>query len=198
MAAEPQTTPPSNPITKRNVSRLRAVAVICADSTGETRFDGTPLEISRAAGEFVPRGGAAWFYETRTGGRYPWPQDPPPRQQPAGEDSRQESAFYLAERMMEINAKVYRDAYSQVGNLMGNVLDSYATALVSLSNRLADTEATIADLQTIMTTRAVQGEKDQNDELAGKLIETMMEHASAGNAKAAPAQGRGGAAKPSK
>jgi hypothetical protein len=161
-------------VTKRQVARLRAVAVISADSTGETRFDGTPPEIARDAAAFVPRGAATWHYETRTGARYPFPQEAPPRQPPSGEDSRQESAFYLAERMMEINAKVYRDAYAQVGNLMGNVLDSYAQALVALSNRLADTEATISDMQAILSTRAVQGEKDENDQLAGKVIDHMF------------------------
>lgn len=165
---------PANPVTKRQVARLRAVAVICADATGETRFDGSPPEIARDAAAFVPRGPATWQYETRTGARYPFPQEAPARQPPSGEDSRQESAFYLAERMMEINAKVYRDAYAQVGNLMGNVLDSYATALSALSNRLADTEATIGDMQAILSTRAVEEKKDENDALAGKVIDHMF------------------------
>jgi hypothetical protein len=91
---------------------------------------------------------------------------------------------------MEINAKVYRDAYAQVGNLMGNVLDSYATALAALSNRLADTEAPIGDMQAILSTRAVEQTKEQNDELAGKVIDHMF----AAAAQAPPQKGQNGAA----
>lgn len=160
------------PVTRRGVQRLRAVAVVAVDSAGDTRFAGTPSEIELAIQRWSPRGpSVAWFYETRRGERLPWPS----MVQGSGRSDTGafEAPLLFAERLAELNRNVYRDAYTNVRELMGAALDSMAQVNVALSNRLISVEERLEELQNRPGPAPAQG--DSNDELVRMVLDRLTE-----------------------
>lgn len=160
-----------NPITRRGIQRLRATAIIAADSGGDTRFAGTPAELEIAVGKFQGRGPVTWFYSTKSADRLPWPamiQGTGPRPDLGA----YEAPLMFAERLAELNRAVYRDAYANTRELMGATLEAMTGAMVSLSNRLITVESKLEEFQEAPPAAATPA-TDPNDELVRMVIDKM-------------------------
>lgn len=173
------------PIVRDKIRRLRAQAVVCVDENGTSRFDGDAGLIEASAKAHTTKGAANWFYETRAGQLNPWPVkfgvDAAERRDPA--EAAADRALYLAERFAELNAKAYRDAYTQNGEFIRGVLEAYNGALVALSNRLITVEETLSESQVTLQSVLAAKADTETDNLMAKVIGSAIDSRAA-NAKA--------------
>lgn len=171
------------PIARDKVRRLRAAAVVCVDENGTSRFDGDAGLIEAASKAHSTKGAANWFYETRAGQLNPWPSkfgvDAAERRDPA--EAAADRALYLAERFAELNAKAYRDAYTQNGEFIRGVLEAYNGALVALSNRLITVEETLGESQAAMQSALSAKAESETDNLMAKVINTAIDNRAGNN-----------------
>lgn len=160
----------SCPIKRQTIRRLRAVAVIVNDASGPTRFDGEPGAIEEAAQAYGVKGEAQWSYETRGGNQVPWPRiggeivrDP--------QDAMADRALYLAERIGDMQARAWRDAYATVGKLMQDVLTAQAATMNALANRTSMQEDIIAEQNEEIRAAARQQQHSELDGMVGKVLD---------------------------
>jgi len=174
------------PIRRQTVRRLRAVAVLVQDATGITRFDGDPAQIEAAAQAYGVKGEAAWTYETRGGSQVPWPRlaDQGQARDPA--DAMADRALYLAERIAEMQARAWRDAYATVGHLMQSVLEAQTATMNALANRAATQEEIISTQNEEIRVAARQVHQGDLDGMVGKVLDLAAANAQAQTTKTKP------------
>lgn len=159
---------------KDKIRRLRAVAVVCEDDNGATRFEGDPGRIEAEAKAHTTKGISTWRYETRQGGQHLWPREPAavvPGRDPF--EASADRALYLAERFAELNAKAYRDAYQQVNSLMGTALDGYAAVVSALANRIISLE----DSMQVQQVRTMEAQAQQTAASSDAMVLQVLEAA---------------------
>jgi hypothetical protein len=152
------------PVTPSRVRQLRAVAVLANDDRGPTRYAGDgPQKIADAAAGHVPAGPCSWSYETRNGSIVPWPNFAKVTPEPG-----QDAVWPQVERMAELIARVHRDAYRQVNELMAETITAQSSVMATLANRTVYLEERLAAVE--LTTGAPAGV----DSLAEKVIDAAM------------------------
>lgn len=167
---------PDCPILRPHLRRLRARAVLVSDASGVTRFDGDLAALEQQAQAYKPKGTPTWTYETRSGTQLPWPNMSDPAAI-VGESANDDRVLYLVERMAELNARAYRDAYTQANALMSETLGAMQSALNALSNRAQAQEELIEEL---MRQRAEQGPgtPSEADKLVGSVLDLAVKQGS--------------------